>query len=389
MSGCPAPAPSTASDAARTERAARIQLLAQMPALRTALRRALAPSGGSLSPEQPHLRSGPDANRPDAVVLDTSLPGMQGLGLLRQIAAGDPAVPVIVVAPDTAEGRGLRTEALRGGAAGFVLRPDTDRPLALKSAAEEILSFLGPRTSHARPAVTAERSGHARDRRREPASTPRLGASEPVPGGVNAAPSRPARMPSPPQVAVIASSTGGPQALIDLFRNLSPAALPVPVLVVQHMPAAFTPILADHLSRATQWRAVEAANDEPMTTQEIRIAPGGFHMVIAGTGAGRRLRLTTAPPVNFCRPSADVLFTSAAEAFGRNVLAVVLTGMGSDGAEGAKVIAAAGGTILAQDKKTSVVWGMPGAAVATGVVHKVISLEGMPKAIESAAKGVY
>ena len=111
-------------------------------------------------------------------------------------------------------------------------------------------------------------------------------------------------------------------------------------------------------------------------------------MVVTGTGSGRRLKLTTTPPVNFCRPSADVLFTSVAEAFGKGVLAVILTGMGNDGAEGAKVIAAAGGAVFAQDKETSVVWGMPGAAVATGIVDRIIPLGGMPKAVEAAVKGV-
>jgi len=158
--------------------------------------------------------------------------------------------------------------------------------------------------------------------------------------------------------------------------------------VVQHMPAAFTPILAEHLGRATRWRAVEATADEPLAAGEIRIAPGGNHLVVAGSGADRRLRLTNGAPVNFCRPSADVLFVSAAEVYGRNVLAVILTGMGNDGCEGARVIAAAGGTVFAQDRATSVVWGMPGAAVGAGVVHRVLPLDAMSAAIQSAMTGV-
>lgn len=387
MSACSAP---TSPAAARP---VRVQLLAQSAALRTALRRALASSGGTLSAEWTRAadaRSAASAARPDAVVLDASLPGLNGLGLLRQIAASDPAVPVVVVAPDTAEGRNLRSEAMRAGAAGFVLRPETDQPLALKGVAEEIVALIDPRrgrpAAEPRPATAGEapvpaRGGAVRAAPLPEARPRETGASRP------AAP-RSARGPFSPQVLLVASSTGGPQALIDLFRNLSPAALPLPVLVVQHMPPAFTSILADHLSRATSWRALEAGNDEPLTAGEIRIAPGGHHMVVTGSGAGRRLRLTSTPPVNFCRPSADVLFTSAAEVFGRGVLAVILTGMGNDGAEGAKVIAAAGGVVFAQDKETSVVWGMPGAAVATGIVDKVVPLGGMPQAVEAAVKGV-
>jgi two-component system chemotaxis response regulator CheB len=286
---------------------------------------------------------------------------------------------------------------MRGGAAGFVVRPDAERPLALKAAAEEILSLIDPHRRRTRPGDDASaRPGRQSDRRGGEADTisaspgqafgrvamgedRRKAGEAGIPGARRAAVS--------PQVLVVASSTGGPQALIDLFRQVPPAAMPLPVLVVQHMPAAFTPILAEHLSRATAWRASEARDDEPLTAGEIRIAPGGYHLVVTGSGCSRRLRLTGTPPVNFCRPSADVLFVSAAEAFGRHVLAVILTGMGNDGAEGAKVIAAAGGIVFAQDRKTSVVWGMPGAAVATGIVDKVLPLESMPQAMAAATKG--
>jgi two-component system chemotaxis response regulator CheB len=300
---------------------------------------------------------------------------------------------------------------MKGGAAGFVLRPETDQPLLMRPAAEEIVALIEPGAARVRPAPRAlGRSGEPAARARmEPLAQPRESAPagparvraalqarrpDPSPAPLGDAPGAPAPARAPrkqvlsPQVVVVASSTGGPQALIDVFRGIGPSVLPVPVLVVQHMPAAFTPILAEHLSRATAWSAREAASDECLTAGEIRIAPGGHHMVVTGAGAERRIRLTSTPPVNFCRPSADVLFTSAAEAFGRAVLAVILTGMGNDGTEGAKVIAAAGGAILAQDKATSVVWGMPGAAVNAGIVDKVVPLDGMAKAMQLAMKGV-
>ena len=377
--------------------------------MRTALRRALAPSGAHLALGQDTQgEATADTIPPDAIVLDTALPGLDGLDLLRQITAGEAAVPVIVVALDTPKGRGLRAEAMRGGAAAFVLRPDTERPLALKTTAEEILALIASGKGRSRPAPAAApeqpasnqpaaralpgaEAPAARVHQGNPsavrtevgrtATTHSIGATEGVPRA------RASRGVFRPRILVVASSTGGPQALIDMFRAITPGSVPLPVLVVQHMPAAFTPILAEHLSRASAWRAKEAADGDPLTAGEIRIAPGGHHMLIAGSGASRRLKLTDAAPVNFCRPSADVLFTSAAQAFGRDVLAVILTGMGNDGAEGAKVIAAAGGMIVAQDKETSVVWGMPGAAVATGVVDQVIPLAEMPKAVMLAAKG--
>lgn len=386
----------TASAAKPASRLGRVQLLTNSAALRTALRRALAPAGGTLSPSG-SADDPPDAFfRPDAVVLDTSLPGLDGLDLLRQIFASNPAVPIIVVAPDTVEWRSLRAEAMRGGAKGFVLRPETERPLVLRSVAEEILALLDPARPRPNalsiPATSLPQPGRD-NARHESVSQTHSREAEDRDGDTgehqDGPPVRRARRQHiPPQVIVVASSTGGPQALIDIFKGVSPATMAVPVLVVQHMPPAFTPILADHLSRSTTWRATEATSEEPLTAGEIRIAPGGHHMIVAGSGVDRRLRLTNDPPVNFCRPAADVLFTSAASSFGRAVLAVILTGMGNDGCEGAKVITAAGGAVIAQDRETSVVWGMPGAAVTAGIVDKVVSLAAMPDVMRAAMKGV-
>ncbi|MBJ3778651.1 chemotaxis protein CheB [Acuticoccus mangrovi] len=346
----------------------RIQLLAHSSALRTALRRALAAAGSpmSLTPPAAHENDAAravDEVRPDALVLDADLPGLRGLTLLHQIASADPTMPIIVVAPDTPEGRALRRETHDRNVIGFLLKPATDEPMAFRGLAEEVIALIGRQRGRA-PGPSAARPGATDPASRGPAG----------------------RRHAPPQVLVVASSTGGPQALLSLFSNLPPSAVRVPVLIVQHMPAAFTPILADHLTRATDWRAGEAVDDEPLTAGEIRIAPGGHHLIVSASG-GRRLKLTETPPVNFCRPSADVLFVSAAEVFGHSVLAVILTGMGNDGCEGGKVITAAGGVVYAQDRETSVVWGMPGAAVSAGIVDKVCSLEGMAAAIRTAMTG--
>lgn len=351
--------------------AKRVQLLAHSAALRTALRRALTAAGSdyALTPEvvapADAMRAVGEA-RPDAVVLDADLAGLRGMALIALIANADPSLPIVVTAPDTAEGRALRLDALEKGAALVVFKPAADEPLAYRSTVDEIVALLA-------------RGGSGRAR------TPAM--ARPVAAGSATSAGRARGTRNVPQILVVASSTGGPQALISVFSALPPRAVGVPVLIVQHMPAAFTPILAEHLSRATAWRAVEAKADELLVPGEIRIAPGGHHLVISGTVAQRRLLLTETPPVNFCRPSADVLFVSAAEAFGRGVLAVVLTGMGNDGCAGAKVISAAGGVVYAQDRETSVVWGMPGAAVSAGVVSRVCPLDGMAAAIQSAMSG--
>ena len=190
-----------------------------------------------------------------------------------------------------------------------------------------------------------------------------------------------------PRILVVGSSTGGPQALMTMFRAL-PHPLGMPALIVQHMPPTFTPMLAEHINSATSWPCREAQDNEPITTNEARVAPGGYHLELADTPNGTRLKLHQGPPVNFCRPAVDVLFHSAARLYGRQTLAVILTGMGSDGAAGAEAIRAAGGMVFVQDEETSVVWGMPGAAARIGAADKILPLDHIARAIASVTKGV-
>ena len=345
-----------------------LQLLTHSAPLRTALRRALSAAGSpyvmaSDVADAAALRGRCDggSDRSHSIVLDTELPGSHGSALLRNIVASHPGVPVYVVSPGSGRGHVAAGEAREAGAAGHFLKPDGEQPSAFKALAEAIVGALSQPKPKARPS----------DLRLSPV----------------AGPQRSQRRSRRPQVLLIASSTGGPQALISLFAGLDPSRFAIPVLVVQHMPAAFTPILAQHLTRATRWTAREAVADERPPEGEIRIAPGGHHLTLRSDRAGKRLALTEEPPVNFCRPSADVLFVSAAQLYGSAVLAVILTGMGNDGCEGAKAVAAAGGTVIAQDEASSVVWGMPGAAVSAGVVHRVLPLDEIAGAV-SAAVGV-
>jgi two-component system chemotaxis response regulator CheB len=175
----------------------------------------------------------------------------------------------------------------------------------------------------------------------------------------------------PPQILVIGASTGGPQALVAVITAIAPQ-LNVPVLITQHMPPTFTSILAESLSRVSGLKCVEGANGMMLERGCVYVAPGDYHMVIKGKGGP--IELNQNAPENFCRPAVDPLFRSVAAAYGASALAVVLTGMGSDGREGSRSIVGAGGTVIAQDEETSVVWGMPGAVAQAGLAAAVLPL---------------
>jgi two-component system chemotaxis response regulator CheB len=181
-----------------------------------------------------------------------------------------------------------------------------------------------------------------------------------------------------PRALVIGSSTGGPQALTALFEKLTAAVDRAPVLITQHMPPTFTTVLAEHLRRISGRGAHEAEDGEPVLAGGIYLAPGGCHMRVARDGDVVKIVLGGDAPINFCRPSVDPLFSSAASVWGSSVLAVVLTGMGSDGTQGAADIVAAGGSVIAQDEATSVVWGMPRSVAQAGLCSAVLPLDQIP-----------
>ncbi len=179
----------------------------------------------------------------------------------------------------------------------------------------------------------------------------------------------------PPRVLLIGSSTGGPQALTALIEKLPAAVDRAPVLIAQHMPPMFTTVLAEHLSRAGGRGAHEAEDGEPVLAGGIYVAPGGRHMRVVRGDGGIRIALGDDPPINFCKPAVDALFGSAVPVWGAATLALVLTGMGADGSRGASEIVAAGGSVIAQDEATSVVWGMPRAVAQAGLCSAVLPLD--------------
>jgi two-component system chemotaxis response regulator CheB len=179
---------------------------------------------------------------------------------------------------------------------------------------------------------------------------------------------------TPPRVLLIGSSTGGPQALNSLAAQIGSVIDRAPVLITQHMPPTFTAVLAEHLARVAGRPVREAIDGEEVNAGTIYLAPGGKHMKVARRDGTAVIVIDDGPLVNFCKPAVDPLFASAAEVWGHKVLALVLTGMGSDGLAGAKTIVASGGHILAQDELTSVVWGMPGQVAQAGLCSAVLPL---------------
>jgi two-component system chemotaxis response regulator CheB len=288
----------------------------------------------------------------DVVVLDIEMPVMDGMTALPLLLRADPSLKVIMASTLTTRGADIALRALRLGAADYVPKP---------SAVTGDESF--------RRELVEKVKGLARLRRR---ITPAAAAKFRL---------RPMAI-TPPRLLAVGSSTGGPQALFTLVQGLG-KTLNVPVVLTQHMPATFTPILAEHISKLGGLPCAEAKDGETLRAGRIYLAPGERHLLIDGGRAGLLARLTTDPPENFCRPSVDPMLRSAAAACDGRVLVTVLTGMGQDGLAGTHKVIEAGGSAIAQDEATSVVWGMPGAIAQAGLCHAVLPLPQIaPKLLE-------
>lgn len=321
----------------------------------------------------------------DVIILDVEMPVMDGLTALRRLLAVRPTVQVIMASTLTQRNAEISLEALAAGAADYVPKPTSARLGSAESFREELIAkiqALGGRGESAR-----DGAGLAARPVTRAASRPRAGEA-PGRGGRSAAPfALRAAAAMPPELIAIGCSTGGPQALAALFKDLAPGAFRQPVLITQHMPPTFTAILAEHLGRGSGWPCREAADGAPLVPGHVYVAPGEYHMLVEGGRDVPLLRLSREAPVNFCRPSVDPMLRTAAACFGGRVLAVLLTGMGSDGADGARAVVAAGGTVLAQDEPTSVVWGMPGAVARAGLCAAVLPLGELAPAILRLAAG--
>jgi two-component system, chemotaxis family, protein-glutamate methylesterase/glutaminase len=308
-----------------------------------------------------------DDCRPDVVVLDIDMPELDGISALPQLLKRKRDLVVIMASTLTRRSAEISLRALSLGAADYVPKPEASQDAATAAAFQRELidkirhlgrrgrSLLGRGTTGAVQHLPAARR-RPKDQRSD--NTFKL---------------RPFAM-SPPRAILIGASTGGPQTLTTLIRQIGPAIEHVPMLITQHMPPTFTTVLAEHLARVCGRRVREAEQDEPVIAGNIYIAPGGRHMRVATSHNGAAVVLGDDPPINFCRPSVDPLLSSAAQVWGAGSLALILTGMGSDGTCGAADIAAAGGSIIAQDEATSVVWGMPRSVAQAGLCSAVLPL---------------
>lgn len=305
----------------------------------------------------------------DVVVLDIEMPVMDGLTALPQILKASPKTKVIIASTLTKRNADVSLRALREGASDYVTKPSSTRDLHAADAFKRDLLAkvkalgLAARGRKPGPAFRADggRSTAAADRTRQPARNA---------GPVQTVPMPPAFR---PEVLAIGSSTGGPQALFTVLSNLG-GSVKLPILLTQHMPATFTTILAEHLTRQTGIPAVEATDRMPVEAGRIHVAPGDYHMVVEGTSAGSIIRLSQAPPVNFCRPAVDPMMDSLVRIHGSRILSVILTGMGHDGLQGCRLVSGKGGAVIAQDEATSTVWGMPGAVAHAGIANAILPL---------------
>jgi two-component system chemotaxis response regulator CheB len=310
--------------------------------------------------------------KPDVLVLDVEMPKLDGLSALPRLLKADPELKVIMSSTLTLRNADISIRALNLGAADYVAKP---------SSARELHAVDGFR----RELVAKVRAlANARPRRDRPQ------AAAPAPAALAPAPRKPIALRPfsavPPKAIVVGSSTGGPQALFKFLGALG-RRVAQPILLVQHMPASFTRILAEHLSKTAGVDAREAVAGEAVRPGRVDVAPGDWHMTVEGGAGAPVLKLEQSPAVNFCRPAVDPLFVSAAATFGPATLAVVLTGMGHDGLAGGRAIVAAGGSLLAQDEATSAVWGMPGAVAADGLCSAVLPLPEIGPAALKLAQG--
>ena len=309
---------------------------------------------------------------PDVVVLDVDMPELDGIAALPLLLEKKRDLIVIMASTLTRRNAEISLKALSLGATDYIPKPDNNSEVTGSASFRrdliEKIRQLGLTSKRVRSANLRARTpvGEA------PATLPHKFHSRA--GAPQAIVLRAMPVP-PPRVLVIGSSTGGPQALNTIVSQIGGVLDRAPVLITQHMPPTFTTILAEHLARLAKRPVREAQDGEEVNAGTVYLAPGGQHMSVARRDGIAVIALDDGPPVNFCKPAVDPLFSSAAEVWGNKLLGLMLTGMGSDGLRGSQAIAAAGGSILAQDEASSVVWGMPGQVAHAGLCSAVLPLK--------------
>ncbi|MDA1100698.1 MAG: chemotaxis response regulator protein-glutamate methylesterase [Proteobacteria bacterium] len=322
-------------------------------------------------------------HKPDVVILDIEMPKMDGITALPGLLKLSPRSKIVMASTLTTRNADIALKALALGASDYLAKPTTSSDLhsseEFRRDLVEKVRALG-RSARMRGNIAARTVGKSRNG--GVINTRSQG------GHYGSAPivlRKPGRL--KPEIICVGSSTGGPQALLKLFEAIG-GKVKQPILITQHMPATFTTILAQHLDRIAGVECEEATDQTEIQDGHVYLAPGGYHMVVETSPAGKILRLNQEPQENFCRPSVDPMLRSVVAAYGGKILTIMLTGMGHDGLGGSQGVVEGGGTIIAQDEGSSVVWGMPGAVATGGLCSAVLPMDDIgPSVIRFASGG--
>ena len=350
----------------------------------------------------------------DVILLDIEMPEMDGLEALPHILERNPKARVIMASSLTEKGAEITLRALSLGASDYVTKPSARSAQGLEPVARELVTKIRALAGRSAFGLGARLASPSAQNGTRPglASAPPSGSSAanapavPATNGAAALATNGAASPGrapihrpgdtpiagpihrasglAPRAIGIASSTGGPNALAKLFESISPD-FPLPILIVPHMPPLFTTMLADRITRTSGKTAREATDGMLVEAGHVYVAPGDYHMTVVKEGGREVLRLNQNAQENFCRPSADPLLRSMVEVYGGAMWLAVLTGMGHDGLEGARAVAERGGRVIAQDKESCVVWGMPRAVTEAGLPHDILPLERIGAHLASSA----
>ena len=304
---------------------------------------------------------------PDVVTLDVEMPRRDGLSTLEEIMKRNP-LPVIMVSSLTQEGAQITLRALSAGAVDFVAKPSGHISLNMRDVSADLVAKVIA-------ASTARVGGRERKGIRSMVPPPALQPAKP-----RLQPSLPPRA-GRPEILAIAASTGGPRALQQVISQL-PGSFPVPIVIVQHMPKDFTLSVAKRLDAMSELDVAEGTEGMDLRPGLAVVAPGGYHMIVRRSQAGRlSCGLSDAPPLLSVKPSANIMFLSVADELGGRAVGVILTGMGRDGADGAAALRSKGARIIAESQETCIVYGMPKSAVELGVVDELLPLYSIPEAM--------
>lgn len=302
---------------------------------------------------------------PEVLILDLEMPEADGFELLRALRVDFPKIRTIMFSSATQRGAVQTIEALSLGASDYVAKPTTTHPGGYSEAVRQVAAELIPKIKQFRPHPAWTKPLQKGAKQVEELTVERVLRSAPQTVGIVA----------------IGVSTGGPAALSKLIPELS-KDFPVPIVIVQHMPPVFTRMLAERLQQGEGVKVVEGVEGMILEPGTAYIAPGNYHMAVRQKEGRVFLAMNQEPPVNYCRPSVDVLFRSVAEVYREETLGIIMTGMGQDGLNGIRAMKSKGAIIFAQDQASSVVWGMPSFVVREGLADCVLPLDEMRGAIE-------